>query len=134
MNESKEQRRERQQIAEWQFVDVLRRAGNLVEPEHPVCKERKWRVDYLVNGERQFGHPVALEIQGWGFGHVGRAGWLRDIQKAQAIAANGWLYVPMTREDIKSGDGLEALAKCGVRVTADRGSTFPAEGSGEKGE
>ena len=134
MKETKEARKERQAREEWRFVDVLRHAGNIVEPEYPVCSERKWRVDYLVNGERQFGHPVAIEIQGFGFGHVGRTGWLRDIEKAQAIAARGWRFVPMTRDQVANGDGLEALARCGVRVTADRGGTFPAEGSGEKGE
>jgi len=64
VKESKEARRERQALEEWQFIDVLRRAGNLVEPEVFVTPERKWRVDYLVNGERQFGHPVAIEAYG----------------------------------------------------------------------
>ena len=122
MKETKEARRERQALDEWRFLDVLRRAGNTVDSEVLVMLSRKWRVDHVINDE------IAVEIQGWGFGHVGRTGWLRDIEKAQAIAARGWRYVPMTREDIKSGDGLEALAKCGVRVTASRGGTVPAEG------
>ena len=118
MRETKEARAERQAREEWQMAECLRRSGNLVEPEHPVCTERKWRVDYLLNRERAFGHPVAVEIQGFGFGHVGRAGWLRDIEKAQAIAANGWRYVPVTRDQVANGDALEALARCGVQVVA----------------
>ena len=98
------------------MVEALRRAGNFVDPEYAVCKERKWRVDYLVGDS--MGPSIALEIQGFGFGHVGRAGWLRDIEKAQAIAANGWLYVPVTRDQVANGDALEALARCGVAVEA----------------
>jgi len=116
VKETKEARKERQAQEEWQLVDVLRRAGNHVEPEQPVCKERKWRVDYLILTGRRGNSPIAMEIQGFGFGHVGRTGWLRDIEKAQAIAARGWRYVPLTREDVANGDGLEALARCGVRV------------------
>ena len=116
MKETKEARKERQAVEERKMIDCLRRAGNLVEAEHPVCPERRWRVDYLLNRLRQYGHPVALEIQGFGFGHVGRTGWLRDIEKAGAIAANGWRYVPVTREMVANGDALDALAKAGVAV------------------
>jgi len=125
--ESKDQRKVRQAAEELLFVDVLVRAGNAVHPEVPVRKDRKWRVDYLINGR------IAVEIQGWGFGHVGRAGWLRDIEKAQAIAANGWLYVPVTREQVRNGDALEALARCGVKVdpTAPWESGSAENGAGE---
>ena len=116
MKESKEARKERHAREEWQLIDLLRRAGNLVEAEVRVSPVRRWSLDYLINRERPFGHPVAMEIQGFGFGHVGRTGWLRDIEKAQAIAANGWLYMPVTREQVANGDGLEALSRCGVRV------------------
>jgi hypothetical protein len=108
--ESKDARRERQAIEEWQMLEVLRRAGNTIDSEVLLAPPRKWRVDHVINDE------IAVEIQGFGFGHVGRAGWLRDIDKAQAIAARGWFYVPMTREQIKNGDALEALSKCGVAV------------------
>jgi len=97
------------------MVEVLRLAGNRVEPEYQVCAERKWRVDYFIVPTDHF-RPIALEIQGFGFGHVGRTGWLRDIEKAQAIAANNWLYVPVTREQVANGDALEALSRCGLRL------------------
>jgi hypothetical protein len=113
VKETKEARRERQAQEEWTFVDVLRRAGNIVQAEVRVCTDRMWRVDYLITANDR---PVAVEIQGFGFGHVGRAGWLRDIDKAQSIAANGWAYVPVTREQVANGDALEALARCGVKV------------------
>jgi len=120
VKESKEARAERQRIEEWQLVDVLRRAGNDVTPEvelpKPDGEGRPWRIDYVI----RYGgpSPIAVEIQGWGFGHVGRTGWLRDIVKCQAIAAAGYRYVPMTREHVANGEGLDALARCGVCVEA----------------
>ncbi len=111
--EAPEARKERQQIEEWQFVEVLRVAGNQVIPEYEFENRhtgRMFRLDYLINGK------VAVECQGFGFGHVGRKGWLRDISKAQQIAENGWLYCPVTREHVANGEALEALARCGVPV------------------
>lgn len=64
------------------------------------------------------GACYAVEIQGMGFSHLSRKGWLRDVLKAQAIAAAGWVYLPVTWEQVANGDALEALAKCGVRVQA----------------
>ena len=119
MRETKAERAERQAREEWQMIDVLRRAGNLVEPEYKFINRHTghfFRLDYLLNGERQFGLPVALEIQGFGFGHVGRTGWLRDIVKAQQIAEHGWRFVPVTRDQVADGEALEALARAGVRV------------------
>jgi len=116
VKESKEERRERQAQEEWQFIEVLRKAGNLVDPEVVVIPSRKWRVDYLINGERQFGHPVALEIQGIGFGHHSFSAIIKTYEKNNAIAANGWRLVQVTRAQVANGDALEALSKAGVRV------------------
>ncbi len=133
MKETREARKERQAQEAWRMVDCLRRAGNLVEPEVavPNLDEHEWRVDYLLVapapllGKQRI---IAIEIQGFGFSHCGRVGWHRDIYKAQGIAANGWLYLPVTWEQVSNGDALESLARCGVRVDAqDCGQTFPAE-------
>jgi len=117
VKESKDERKVRQDYEEMQFVNVLRSAGNLVQPEHPVCSDRKWRVDYLINGERQFGHPIALEIQGIGFGHHSFGAIMKTYEKNNAIAAQGWRIVQVTRAQVANGEALEALARCGVRVT-----------------
>ena len=125
MKETKDERKVRQDWEETQFVNVLRAAGNLVEPEHPVCADRKWRVDYLINRERQYGHPVALEIQGVGFGHHRFAGIMNGYEKGNAIAANGWRLVQVTRAQVANGEALEALARCGVSVeSSNSGRTF----------
>jgi hypothetical protein len=116
VKESRDERKVRQDYEETQFVNVLRSAGNLVEPEVQVTPDRKWRVDYLLNGERQFGHPVALEIQGIGFGHHSFGAIMKTYEKNNAIAARGWRLVQVTRAQVADGDALEVLAKCGVSV------------------
>jgi hypothetical protein len=127
VKEDKEARKERQASEEWTLLDVLRRSGNHVESEVPVTPERRWRVDHVLNNK------IALEIEGYGR-HQSWVGWHADLEKYNSVAARGWLLVRVTREMVGNGDALESLAGCGVRVTADRGGTFPAEGSGEMGE
>ena len=117
MKETPDERKVRQDWEETQFVNVLRAAGNLVEPEVLVAPDRKWRVDYLINAERQFGHPVALEIQGIGFGHHSFGAIMKTYEKNNAVAARGWRLVQVTRAQVADGMALEALAKCGVRVS-----------------
>jgi len=114
VKESKEARAERQARDEWQLVDVLRRAGNKLEPEANVTPERKWRVDYLINGE------IALEVQGIGFGHHSFGAIMKTYEKNNAIAAQGWRLVQVTRAQVANGEALEALARCGVRVEPPR--------------
>jgi len=129
--ETKDERKVRQDWEETQFVKVLESAGNIVQAEVQVTPERKWRVDYLVTAND---NHVAVEIQGIGFGHHSFGAIMKTYEKNNAIAAQGWRLVQVTRAQVANGEALEALARCGVRVTSDRGSTFPAEGSGEKGE
>ena len=123
MKESKDERKVRQDYEEMQFVNVLRSAGNLVQPEHPVCSDRKWRVDYLVTPNGMFCHDcgqeplIALEIQGIGFGHHSFGAIMKTYEKNNAIAAQGWRIVQVTRAQVANGEALEALARCGVRVT-----------------
>ena len=114
MKESKESRKERQAREEWLMVDVLRRAGNVVEPEVIVHPERKWRVDYLVMGPQ--GSPVAVEIQGIGFGHHSFGAIMGTYQKNNAIAARGWRLIQVTRAQVANGEALEALAQAGIQV------------------
>ena len=114
--ESKEDRATRQAQQEWQLVDVLRRAGNHVEPEQPVCADRKWRVDYLILTGRRGNSPIALEIQGIGFGHHSFGAIMKTYEKNNAIAAQGWRLVQVTRAQVASGEALEALARCGATL------------------
>jgi hypothetical protein len=112
--ETKDERKVRQDREEAQFVNVLRGAGNRLDPEQRVCTERKWRVDYILN------NTIALEIQGIGFGHHSFGAIMKTYEKNNAIAAQGWRLVQVTRAQVANGEALEALARCGVRVTARR--------------
>jgi hypothetical protein len=113
VKESKEARKERQQQERWQLVDVLRRAGNRVDEETKVPgSEYVVDVTVLTPDSRCF----AVELQGIGFSHLSRKGFLRDIDKAQAVAAARWIWFPVTWAQVHSGDALEAMHRCGVKV------------------
>jgi hypothetical protein len=118
--ETKEQRKERQGLQRWQLCDVLRRAGNRVDEEVKLLNS-SYVIDVtvLTPDSRCF----AVEIQGMGFSHLSRKGWLRDILKSQAVAAAGWTYIPVTWTQVADGEALEALARCGVNVEAPNAST-----------
>lgn len=116
MKEDPAVRKERQLIEEWQFCEVLRRAGNTVDAEIEVANDKHpaypFRVDYVLNDE------IAVELQGIGFGHHAFSALMRTYRKHNAIAARGWLLVQVTREMVANGDALEALSRCGVKVEA----------------
>ena len=129
MRESKEARKERQAKELWTFVDVLRRAGNIVEEEVPLFNpklETNWRIDLTLpkaevlwqSGNVTFGHnsPIALEIDGIGFSHGSRAGIIRDREKGREAVIAGYRLLRVTREEIGNGDALELLARAGVQT------------------
>lgn len=111
--ESKEARKERQAIEEWQMIELLKRCGASIEAEVPISKPeddgRPWRVDYIIDGK------VALEIEGYGR-HQSWKGWHSDLAKYNWLSALGLRLVRVTREMVANGDALEALARCGVAV------------------
>jgi hypothetical protein len=127
VKETKEARRERQAVEEWQFLDVLRRAGNSIDSEVLVAPPRKWRVDHVINDK------IALEIQGIGFGHHSFGAIMKTYEKNNAIAARGWRLVQVTRAQVADGMALEALARAGVRVTAPR-KPYPVRDASPGGE
>ena len=118
MRETKDERKVRQDWEETQLVRVLEDAGNIVQAEVLVTPDRKWRVDYLILTGRRGNSPIALEIQGIGFGHHSFGAIMKTYEKNNAIAAQGWRLVQVTRAQVASGEALEALARCGVRVEA----------------
>ena len=129
MRESKEARKERQAVEFTQFLDVLRRAGNVVEEEVKFHPERKWRLDVTLpkaevvwtSENVSFGHssPIAIEIDGVGFSHGSRAGIRRDREKGREAVIAGYRLLRVTREEIGNGEALELLSRAGVRVQAD---------------
>ena len=118
MRETKDERKVRQDWEETQLVRVLEDAGNIVQAEVLVTPDRKWRVDYLILTGRRGNSPIALEIQGIGFGHHSFGAIMKTYEKNNAIAAQGWRLVQVTRAQVANGEALEALARCGVSVEA----------------
>jgi len=77
-------------------------------PEGMPCQQ------YLLNAEWtrpfDFAWPatrVAVEIQGFGFGHQRIAGMARDAQKMRDALQFGWIVVPYTSKCIGSLELLE---------------------------
>ena len=119
MRESKEAREDRQAHELWDFVALLRRAGNVVEEEVKFHPTRKWRLDLLITPNLRPGYyenlPIALEIEGRGR-HVSFHGYAADMEKYNEVTIAGYRLLRVIREEIGNGDALELLAKAGVQV------------------
>jgi hypothetical protein len=120
VKESKEDRRDRQAKELWQFVDVLRRAGNEVQEEVKFHPERKWRIDLVVYKPGDNG--IALEIEGRGR-HQSFYGYSADMEKYNEVTIAGYRLLRVTRDMITNGDALEILARAGVNVEATNART-----------
>jgi hypothetical protein len=132
--ETKAERAVRQDYELTQFINVLRRAGNVVEEEvafdmRPADSSqsppipRKWRIDVALPwcevkkpGSKVWMEMVAIEVQGVGFSHGSRAGQKRDIEKNGELFAQGWTAVQVSRSMIADGTALDLLARRGIRV------------------
>ena len=82
--------------------------GAEVVAEHRFHATRKWRFDYAVPSLR-----IALEVEGgvWTGGrHTSGAGFLRDIEKYNEAALNGWLVLRCTPKTLWS-DGVRLLSE-----------------------
>lgn len=79
-----------------------------VVAEHRFHDTRKWRFDYAVPSMR-----IAIEVEGgvWTGGrHTSSAGFLRDMEKYNEAALNGWLVLRCTPKTLWS-DGLRLLSE-----------------------
>jgi hypothetical protein len=77
--------------------------------EHRFHPSRKWRLD-LAWPE----HQVAGEIEGGAFTrgrHTRGAGFVKDMEKYNALAAAGWRLVRGTPKQVKTGAFFRALAE-----------------------
>jgi len=135
--ETKEARKERQAIELWQFVEVLRRAGNIVEYEFAFDMRaadssqsppipRKWKFDLVLPYQRTTGvtpatkhahrwERIAIEIEGYGR-HQTMKGFTADLEKYSEAFAQGWTLLRVSRKMIADGTALDVLARRGVRV------------------
>jgi len=134
--ETKEARKERQARELWAFIEVLRRAGNVVEEEfafdmRPADSSqsppipRKWKFDLVMpgckrhlnrNGSAVRYEDIAIEIEGLNGRHQSTKGFLADVSKYGEAFAQGWVVLRVTRQMIADGTALDILARRGVRV------------------
>jgi very-short-patch-repair endonuclease len=85
-------------LTKFEFVWLLLGGPTPLQKEHRFDPDRKWRVDYFCNG-------VAIEIEGgiWSGGRHNRgAGFLKDMEKYNALAAKGILLFRVPSHQINS--------------------------------
>ena len=89
-------------------VAMSKVVGAEVVAEHRFHDTRKWRFDYAIPHLR-----IALEVEGgvWTGGrHTSAKGFLRDMDKYNEAALNGWIVLRCTPKTLWS-DGLRLLAE-----------------------
>jgi len=87
------------------------RVYGLPEPEreyrfHPP---RRWRIDAAYPDQR-----VAIECEGgvWSNGrHTRPSGFVRDMEKYNQLALDGWRLLRFTRKMVDSGEAVQMIAE-----------------------
>lgn len=77
--------------------------------EYKFHETRKWRFDYAWPE-----HKIALEVEGgiWTGGrHTRAAGFLKDCEKYNAAAVDGWRVLKTTPNQINTRATMELLTK-----------------------
>lgn len=87
---------------------ALASSGYVVATEVKFHATRKWRID--IAASRQDGtRKLAIEIDGgvWVNGrHTRGSGVLKDNEKIAYLAMDGWLFLRVTPQQVKTGDAL----------------------------
>jgi hypothetical protein len=95
---------------ELQLKNKLREAGlPLGDAGVAIIPGRKYEFDRVWREQM-----VAVEVQGATFvkgGHSSGTGIERDCEKACLAAIHGWKYLPVTKNQIKSGQAVEWIAR-----------------------
>ena len=87
----------------------IREAG-LPDPEREarVCKERRWRLDFLFPG------GLAVEVEGgvWSAGrHTRGKGFTSDVEKYNACLLRGIRVLRVTGEMVASGEAVRLIRR-----------------------
>lgn len=80
-------------------------------PEYRFHPIRKWRIDYYFEAN---GRRVALEVEGgvWRGGrHTNPAGFLRDMEKYNALTAAGIMLLRVTPAELMNIETLNLIKK-----------------------
>jgi len=80
-------------------------------PEYRFHPARKWRIDYYFEAN---GRRVALEVEGgvWSNGrHTRGSGFLRDMEKYNAISAAGIILLRTTPKELMTNQTIELVER-----------------------
>lgn len=73
-----------------------------------IVPGRGFRADFAFDAAR-----LVVEVQGWAAGgrgpHGGVGKMLRDLEKNQLLAVNGWRVLPVTGDTIRSGEAVRLI-------------------------
>lgn len=98
------------------LVDAQAKAAGWPKPEreHRFHGERRWRVDFfwaknprLLNSSSGDWEPLALEVEGGVFTggrHTRGAGFLKDCEKYNTMAAMGIRLIRLTPQQVRRGE------------------------------
>lgn len=78
--------------------------------EHRVVPDRRWRFDFAWPDQR-----LALEIEGgvWVQGrHTRPSGYLKDVEKYNRAALEGWRVLRATPQEVRSGAAAQLVQAC----------------------
>jgi very-short-patch-repair endonuclease len=99
------------------LIEQLRGKGYAALPEVRFHPERKWRIDVAVT--RQWvdstSEAIAIEINGgaWSRGrHTRGAGYIRDLEKLNALTELGWRVLQFTPQQVRTGEALAQIERC----------------------
>ncbi|MCA9233312.1 MAG: DUF559 domain-containing protein [Planctomycetales bacterium] len=81
------------------------RGGSAVE-EHEFCPARKWRFDFAWPKQK-----VAVEIDGFGYGHQAQQNMANDNEKANRAIALGWKVLRYNSRQLGSMAGVRAAVE-----------------------
>lgn len=90
-----------------ELLQQLHFAKIQVEPEFKIFEHRKFRADWRVKGTR-----ILIEFEGGLFhkgkqGHSSVSGILRDIEKYNLCAIEGWTVVRVAPNHVRNGQALK---------------------------
>lgn len=83
----------------------------------------RWEIDFAFPNQK-----IAIELQGWGTGHLSYKGVLRDAEKHNELILNGWLLLYFMSHHLKEPEHMlntiwKALELKGVKRSTNSTTT-----------
>ncbi len=74
-------------------------SGYQLDAEHTFAAPRRWKFDFAITT-----HRVAIELEGYGPGHLGRKGYRLNCEKYNEAAARGWRVLRFIANDLNTAN------------------------------